>query len=73
MIIIIHRKLKLIQSNIIKVERLDVEEDVEGVEESTIDRDGEIAITAFNLKDEEEDGHFGKVPNEMGSSGIGWV
>ena len=44
-----------------KIETLDVDEDVEGVEESTIDRDGEIAITAFNLKDEEEDGHFGKV------------
>ena len=37
-----------------------MDEDVEGVEDSTIDRDGEIAITAFNLKDEEEDGHFGK-------------
>ena len=43
-----------------KIETLDVDEDVEGVEDSTIDRDGEIAITAFNLKDEEEDGHFGK-------------
>ena len=43
-----------------KIEALDVDEDVEGVEDSTIDRDGEIAITAFNLKDEEEDGHFGK-------------
>ena len=51
-----------------------MEEDVEGVEESTIDRDGEIAITAFNLKDEEEDGHFGKVSNgRWGSlkSGLG--
>ena len=46
-----------------------MEEDVEGVEESTIDRDGEIAITAFNLKDEEEDGHFGKVRHGM----VGWI
>jgi hypothetical protein len=40
------------------VKALDVDEEVEGIEESTIERDGEIQITAFNLRDEEEDGTF---------------
>lgn len=34
------------------------EDDVEGQEENTIDHDGEIKITPFNLKEEMEDGYF---------------
>ncbi len=44
-----------------RVEKM-AEDDVEGVlrhqEDRTIDRDGDIQITPFNLKDEEEEGHF---------------
>ncbi len=46
-----------------EIEALDVDEEVDGVEESTIDRDGEIQITAFNLREDEEDGHFDKDGN----------
>lgn len=35
-------------------------DDLEGQEEHTIDRDGEIRITPFNMKDELEEGHFDK-------------
>jgi len=45
-----------------RVERMG-EDDYEGVEERTIERDGEIQITPFNLKDEEEEGHFAKDGN----------
>lgn len=34
--------------------------DLEGQEEGTIDHDGEIRITPFNMKDELEEGHFDK-------------
>lgn len=34
------------------------EDDVEGQEDSTIDHDGEIKITPFNLKEEMDDGYF---------------
>lgn len=34
------------------------EDDVEGQEENTIDHDGEIKITPFNLREEMEDGYF---------------
>lgn len=34
------------------------EDDVEGQEEDTIDHDGEIKITPFNLREEMEDGYF---------------
>lgn len=40
-----------------------VDDDFEGVEDETIDRDGEIQITPFNLKDEQEEGHFAKDGN----------
>ncbi|XP_069134765.1 CD2 antigen cytoplasmic tail-binding protein 2-like [Argopecten irradians] len=36
------------------------EDEIEGQEDSTIDRDGEIQITPFNMKDELEEGHFDK-------------
>ncbi len=45
-----------------QVEKM-TEEDFEGIEDRTIDRDGEIQITPFNLKEEEEEGHFGKDGN----------
>ncbi|KAG1667080.1 CD2 antigen cytoplasmic tail-binding protein 2 [Nymphon striatum] len=34
------------------------EEDVDGQEDSTIDYDGDIKITPFNMKEEMEEGHF---------------
>ncbi|EDO44604.1 predicted protein [Nematostella vectensis] len=33
-------------------------EDIDGQEEATLDHDGEIKITPFNLKEEMEEGHF---------------
>ncbi|XP_060079259.1 CD2 antigen cytoplasmic tail-binding protein 2-like [Ylistrum balloti] len=36
------------------------EDEIEGQEDSTIERDGEIQITPFNMKDELEEGHFDK-------------
>ncbi|OWF45363.1 CD2 antigen cytoplasmic tail-binding protein 2-like [Mizuhopecten yessoensis] len=43
-------------------EKYDVmpEDEIEGQEDSTIERDGEIQITPFNMKDELEEGHFDK-------------
>jgi hypothetical protein len=45
-----------------RVERM-ADDDYDGVEDSTIERDGQIQITPFNLKDEEEEGHFAKDGN----------
>ena len=33
---------------------------IPGQEDDTIDKDGEIKITPFNLREENEDGHFAK-------------
>ena len=43
-------------------EKLD-DNDIEGQEEFTIERDGEIKITPFNLREEQEEGHFSKDGN----------
>ncbi|GMT31533.1 hypothetical protein PFISCL1PPCAC_22830, partial [Pristionchus fissidentatus] len=40
-----------------KYERLDMKK-VDGQEDGTIDYDGNTKITAFNMKEEEDDGHF---------------
>lgn len=39
------------------------EDDIEGQEDATIDHEGEIAITPFNLKEEMEEGHFDSAGN----------
>ena len=39
------------------------DDDIEGQEEFTIEREGEIKITPFNLKEEQEEGHFSKDGN----------
>ncbi|GMT05369.1 hypothetical protein PENTCL1PPCAC_27543, partial [Pristionchus entomophagus] len=40
-----------------KYDRLDMKK-VDGQEDNTIDYDGDTKITAFNMKEEEDDGHF---------------
>lgn len=39
------------------------DDDIEGQEDFTIEREGEIQITPFNLKEEQEEGHFAKDGN----------
>lgn len=39
------------------------EDDVEGQEEATIDHEGEVKITPFNLREEMEEGHFDSAGN----------
>lgn len=36
---------------------------MEGQEDGTLDFDGDIKITPFNMKDDEEDGHFDETGN----------
>ena len=45
-----------------KDERLH-DDDIEGQEEFTLEREGEIQITPFNLQEEQEEGHFAKDGN----------
>ncbi len=45
-----------------KVETMN-DDDIEGQEDETIARDGEIKITPFNLNEEQEDGYFAKDGN----------
>ncbi|GMR30465.1 hypothetical protein PMAYCL1PPCAC_00660, partial [Pristionchus mayeri] len=45
-----------------KYERLDMKK-VDGQEDETIDYDGDTKITAFNMKEEEDDGHFDAAGN----------
>ncbi|CAG2230311.1 CD2BP2 [Mytilus edulis] len=44
------------------------EDDIEGQEDGTMDFDGEIQITPFNMKEELEEGHFDKQGIEMEKS-----
>ena len=39
------------------------EDDIEGQEEATIDHEGEVKITPFNLREEMEEGHFDSAGN----------
>ena len=39
------------------------EDDIEGQEDATIDHEGEVKITPFNLKEEMEEGHFDSAGN----------
>ena len=39
------------------------DDDIEGQEDFTIEKDGEIKITPFNLQEEQEEGHFAKDGN----------
>ena len=39
------------------------DDDIEGQEDITIEKEGEIKITPFNLKEEQEEGHFAKDGN----------
>ena len=39
------------------------DDDIEGQEDETIEKEGEIKITPFNLKEEQEEGHFAKDGN----------
>lgn len=51
-----------IEDNDADGEKLD-DDDIEGQEEITIEKEGEIKITPFNLKEEQEEGHFAKDGN----------
>ena len=39
------------------------DDDIEGQEDITIEKEGEVKITPFNLKEEQEEGHFAKDGN----------
>ena len=39
------------------------DDDIEGQEDVTIEKEGEVKITPFNLKEEQEEGHFAKDGN----------
>jgi hypothetical protein len=51
-----------IEDNEVDAEKLD-DDDIEGQEEITIEKEGEVKITPFNLKEEQEEGHFAKDGN----------
>ena len=51
-----------IEDNEVEGEKLD-DDDIEGQEEITIEKEGEVKITPFNLKEEQEEGHFAKDGN----------
>ena len=51
-----------IEDNEVEGEKLD-DDDIEGQEDITIEKEGEVKITPFNLKEEQEEGHFAKDGN----------
>ena len=51
-----------LDDNAADTEKLD-DDDIEGQEDITIEKEGEIKITPFNLKEEQEEGHFAKDGN----------
>ena len=51
-----------IEDNVAEEEKLH-DDDIEGQEDITIEKEGEVKITPFNLKEEQEEGHFAKDGN----------
>ena len=51
-----------IEENELESEKLH-DDDIEGQEDVTIEKEGEVKITPFNLKEEQEEGHFAKDGN----------
>merc|ERR1711936_649789 len=51
-----------IEENEMESEKLH-DDDIEGQEDITIEKEGEVKITPFNLKEEQEEGHFAKDGN----------